>query len=78
MMAAGVHCVRTSTVERPSGDVGQGVENSRGCRRSPLKAEFFSLREPGVDRKYSLGYIPVVLVREEIMAVVQEEEKLVP
>ena len=54
------------------------VWKTRGCRRSPLEAEFFSLGEPGVDRKGSLGHIPVAPVREEIMAVVQEEEKLVP
>ena len=53
--------------------MGKGVGNSRGCRRR-------SQDEPGVgtNQKGSLGDIPVPPVMEEIMAVVQEEEKLIP
>ena len=55
--------------------MGQGVENSLGCRRSSSGRGYLSLGEPGVDvnRKGSHGDIPV---REEIIGVVQEEEKL--
>ena len=62
-----------------SGDVAR-VWKTLAAAEEVLNAEVFSLGELGVDvnRQGSLGDFPVLLVMEEIMAVVQEEEKLVP
>ena len=74
MVAAGVRCVSTGTVEAAERAMWARVWKNLAAAKEALKVEVFSLGESGVGVTQK-GALAVV---EEITAVVQEEEKLVP
>ena len=90
MMAAGTTVPVLARWRRPSGDAGKGVENLAAAEEAlqvpalQMKREIVEVMQLVLVERIrgqvadQMVDVPVPLVMEEIMTVVQEEEKLVP